>query len=124
MKTIIHTMKSYTDLEQSKKLAEILSYDTVDQIWVDVPNSFTQYRHEGDIPYLYYSGIGIPCWSLSALLNIINKNFYPNIFHDGEAWNIEVTHHDNNAIKYETHCNDVIDGVFEIIINLHEKDII
>lgn len=110
-------MKSYTDLEQSKKLAEILPYDTADQIWVDVPDNTTEYRHEGDIPYLYYSGIGIPCWSLSALLNVINENFYPNIFHDGEAWNIEVVHHDNNAIKYTTSADDIIDDVVEIIIN-------
>lgn len=114
-------LRSYTTIEQSNKLSEILSYDTADQIWVDVPNSTTEYRHEGDMPYLYYSGIGIPCWSLPALLSVINENFYPNIFHDGEAWNIEVTHHDNNDIKYAASANDIIDGMFEIILKLHES---
>ena len=49
-------MKSYTDLEQSRTLAKILSHDTADQTWeriviagsdLDVPESL-QYRHNGD----------------------------------------------------------------------------
>jgi len=29
-----------------------------------------QYGHNGNMPFTLYSGIGIPCWSLSALLDV------------------------------------------------------
>lgn len=68
-------MKSYTDIEQSKKLAEILSHESADNTWtqyaicgnaLNVPEEM-QYIHQ-ETPYRLYSGIGIPCWSLAALL--------------------------------------------------------
>ena len=73
------TIKGYTNIEQSKKLAEILPHESADQTWeriaiaganLDVPEEL-QYKHNGDIPFQYYSGICAPCWSLAALLNII-----------------------------------------------------
>ena len=76
------TIKSFTDIPQSKKLAEILPLESADQTWervaiaganLDVPEEL-QYRHNGDMPFQYYSGIGIPCWSLSALLGVLPKN--------------------------------------------------
>ena len=69
-------IKSFVDLEQSKKLAEILPTESADQTWariaitganLDVPEEL-QYRHNGDMPFKYYSGIGTPCWSLASLL--------------------------------------------------------
>ena len=125
-------MKAYTDLEQSKKLAEILPLKSADQTWeriaiaganLDVPEEL-QYRLNGDSPYLYYSGIGIPCWSLSALLNVINKDFYPNLFHDGEAWNLTATHHDDNTIKYDTCGDDPLDIIYRMIVFLHDQNLI
>ena len=71
--------KSYTDLEQSKKLAEILSHDYADGTWkrvaiaginLNVPEE-QQYFHDGDTPFVFYSGVGIPSWSLAALLDIL-----------------------------------------------------
>ncbi len=71
------TIKSYTDLSQSKKLAEILPLESADQTWVriaiagtnlDVPEEL-QYSHNGDMPFRFYSGIGIPCWSLAAMID-------------------------------------------------------
>ena len=72
-------IKSYSDLEQSKKLAEILPIESADQTLariaiaganLDAPEEL-QYRHNGDMPFRFYSGIGIPCWSLAALFNIL-----------------------------------------------------
>ena len=76
------TIKSYSDLQQSKKLAEILPIESADQTWariaiaganLDVPEEI-QYRHNGDMPFQYYSGIGTPCWSLAALLGVLPKD--------------------------------------------------
>lgn len=62
-------MKSYTDIEQSMKLAKILSIESADMRW------YYKYN-EGDKPQLdicngsrYY----IPCWSLAALLDVLPK---------------------------------------------------
>lgn len=76
-------MKSYTDLTQSRTLAKILPHDTADQTWeriviaganLDVPEE-KQYRHNGNMPFQIYSGIGIPCWSLAALLDALPKRY-------------------------------------------------
>ena len=70
-------MKSYTDLEQSKKLAEILPLESADMhywlAWrggiseeyknipkVGIPNKYKRRK------YLW-----CPCWSLAALLNVL-----------------------------------------------------
>ena len=71
-------MKSYTDIEQSKKLAEILPIESADGTWkqyaicgaaLNVPEEM-QYIH-CETPFKLYSGIGCPCWSLAALLDLI-----------------------------------------------------
>ena len=118
-------MKAYTDLKQSKKLAEILPIESADETWIrvafaednlDVPEEM-EYKHS-DIPFKYYSGIGIPCWSLVALINIINNDYYTNIFHDGAAWNINIIHHDTGN-KHTTYGNSLIDICYKIILKLY-----
>ena len=60
-------MKAHTDLEQSKKLAEILPIESADMCW-------TKYVDTGDITSLHVTvnygivPIEYPCWSLAALL--------------------------------------------------------
>ena len=60
-------MKQYTDIEQSRTLAEILPKETADQTWqrvaiaganLGVPEEI-QYRHNGNMPFQIYSGIGV-----------------------------------------------------------------
>ena len=82
------TIKNYTDLEQSRKLAEILPIESADQTWariaitganLDVPEEL-QYRHNGDMPFQYYSGIGTPCWSLASLVGVLPDELEDNHF--------------------------------------------
>jgi len=118
-------MKAYTNLEQSKKLAEILSLESADQTWariaiaganLDVPEEL-QYRHNGDMPFQYYSGIGIPCWSLAALLKILN---FPSLTQNKEdEWEVCVFDHDNDDYIEKTASNP-IDACYEMIIKLKE----
>ena len=71
-------MKSYTDIEQSKKLAEILPHESADNTYERVIIAGCnlsiqverQYIHN-DIPFIYFSGVGVPCWSLAALLGVL-----------------------------------------------------
>ena len=70
-------MKSYTDIEQSKKLAEILPIESED-MWYSYygdPKYNPTIAYEGKQWFLCYirnsSYIDIPCWSLAVLLNIL-----------------------------------------------------
>ena len=69
------TIKSYTDIEQSKKLAEILPLESADMYYMETsPNNYTVgilQRLERDMLHNqaeYYKMF--PCWSLTALLNV------------------------------------------------------
>lgn len=63
-------MKAYTDVNQSKMLADILPKKSADLTWVsiyDENHMMSDYRVDF-LPFRLFSGIGVPCWSLSALL--------------------------------------------------------
>jgi hypothetical protein len=72
------TIKSYTDLEQSRKLAEILPLESADMKWffwksdIDVPK-FPTFGYSKDAAENYKSteAVYLPCWSLSALLELM-----------------------------------------------------
>lgn len=57
-------MKAYTDIEQSKKLAEILPLDSADMFYRD---------NEVDVKLMWENiaqKVTNPCWSLAALLEV------------------------------------------------------
>jgi hypothetical protein len=134
------TIKSYTDLEQSRKLAEILPLETADQIWqriaiaganLNVPEEL-QYRHDGDIPFQYYSGIGTPCWSLAALSEFIlpyiadndgnNYKFY--LSKDGlDRW-VAYYKSDNVSIHICEESDNMIDVILEMVCWLKNEEYI
>lgn len=71
------TIKSHTDIDQSRKLAEILPIESAD-MW------YSYYGNPAYNPAIAYKGeqwflcqnrlslhTDIPCWSLSALLNVL-----------------------------------------------------
>ena len=67
------TIKNYTSLEQSRKLAEILPLESADMCWqkiYDENHLLSDYRIEL-LPVRFYSGLGVPCWSLAALLDVL-----------------------------------------------------
>ncbi len=125
-------VKSYTDLFQSKTLAEILSHNTADNTYervaiaganLDAPEEL-QYIHKGDMPFVYYSGIGIPCWSLAALLAVLPEiNGIPLILEkvkakDGyEGYYYHISYKDKILIPYS---KNPVDACVEMIIALHE----
>ena len=128
------TIRAYTTIDQSRKLAEIIPLESADQTWervaiaganLDVPEEL-QYRHNGDMPFQYYSGIGIPCWSLAALLGVLPKNLNigrPSLEsnYKGYHW---IQYYDEfmKPNNYRTECfNNPIDACYEMIIKLNES---
>jgi hypothetical protein len=70
------TIKSYTDLEQSKKLAEILPLESADYFHApDAGVVVTEpYKlSEGDETVITAYKGAIPCWSLAALLGVLPR---------------------------------------------------
>ena len=76
-------MKSYTDLEQSKKLAEILPIESADMWWsrctiTDFGDNTLKVSYAIEpcnISQFKNTKEDIPCWSLAALLRVIPKRF-------------------------------------------------
>ena len=62
----METVKSYTNLEQSKKLAEILPLESADMRYTPFGDTHP-WVWEGELKLLENGAI--PCWSLAALLD-------------------------------------------------------
>ena len=111
-------MKSYTDLEQSKKLAEILPIESADMhyaTWTILDGEFVVSSNQGDTIESLQEDFGnqiIPCWSLVALFEVL-----PSATLDSS---------DNHCFRL--HCmerftewhDNAIDACYEMIIRLHE----
>ena len=126
------TIKSYTDIEQSCKLAEILSLESADIFYNEEPNETypkdivdTKYPmviREGQKHYL--KEYGIPCWSLSALLSALP---YPQLskdkFGSGKIGWIVSAYPDNYRYDSCWHDNPV-DACVAMIEKLHELNLL
>ena len=118
------TIKAYTDLEQSKKLAEILSLDSADMVYIATADDYI-----GDTLYtaeikseIYISEDDaeriINCWSLAALLDILKDKitFGGN---SPEGWFCCYTV--KNPTKTLTIYRDsLVDACCEVILKLHD----
>ena len=121
---------AFTSLEQSQKLAEILPLESADM-------SYRPYREESGIPdyqvtlcpHVFASWIGIPCWSLAALLGaiavygIIDILFLQSTFdnrgnHLTNVWCL--TFEDLGTITHDTYADNLIDACYEMILKLNK----
>lgn len=124
-------MKSYTDLPQSKKLAEILPIGSADM----------RYAPFGDTHPWFLSNDLIekdstPCWSLSALLDvlpfhlIVNNQRYAFSMHkglnkDGETYMIRYNVFNTDVCLYATdYYNNTVDACYEMVLKLHELNLL
>ena len=121
-------MKSYTDLEQSKMLAEILPIESADMWWnesKDYPELFKTY-HE----YYSISIPPIPTWSLASLLEILPDEI---IDDNDDKIQIDIRKYDlKYLIAYRNDLNwsdtistdeydNLVDACVEMILKLHEE---
>ena len=115
-------MKAYTDLEQSKKLAEILHVGSADMFFICVGDR--EIIRVNDNIKGYNNWDTYPAWSLAALLNVLP---YPQLSKDklggGKVgWMVSV-YPDNCRYDSCWHENP-IDACYEIIIKLHEQQLL
>ena len=115
-------MKAYTDLEQSKKLAEILPLESADMyLWSSGKRYYIEAMDDGD----FNEEEGhVRAWSLAALLNAVDFNTI-NLHYDNAKidWVASATIHDStkHCTKYEsTRALNPVDACVEMIIKLNE----
>lgn len=136
-------MKSYTDLEQSKKLVEILPIESVDMHYnngscrgVDYTEHFSaelmpyqEALHLMKIHKTNFMFQVIPCWSLAALLDAIPQEIF-----DGEyiinitegcdnRWILTYDHYENKNHSYyglSSGADNLVDACYEMILKLHK----
>ena len=125
-------MKSYTDLEQSKKLAEILPLESADMHYVLIDTEKNIYS-EG---LGHYIGIlpSIHCWSLAALLEHLddtitdeNGNDYLLEMHKELDGKYCLSYHDRwgyvDGLESDYH-DEMVDACVELIVKLKEKNLL
>lgn len=132
-------MKAYTDVEQSKKLAEILSVDSADHHYVRKTCDFMGNPVDGkwstpkygnpESSYANYlvqnftSYEKIPCWSLAALINILPiiegyGEEIPHLFKFGDKWMCKYVGDEDYGMWRV--ADNQVDVCYEMILKLHE----
>jgi hypothetical protein len=123
------TIKSYTDIEQSKKLAEFLPLESADMCYVLIDTDKNKYSAEigkyiGILPHY-------PCWSLAALRNLLppaikpNKDSYLFESHNtfDNSWVYRYYNEDDVSYLYCKNTNEV-DVCYEMILKLHKMNLL
>ena len=120
------TIKSYTDISQSKTLSKILPIESADMTYCAITEGMrekmTIKNWEVNVGldiaikenlFSYRNGYIFPCWSLAALLNIL-PNYEINNFGDGIQLGV-------NKEAFATEGDEtLLDLVVNMIIHLHK----
>ena len=140
-------MKSFTDIEQSKKLAEILPIESADMHYVrktydfmgnpvDGGWSHPKYgnpnsKHANYIIQNFESYEKIPCWSLAALFEIIPKYIedlnrlridIDNV--DFSIWYDDLNGYGVNDKLPDITLKEPVDACVEMLFKLHEQKLL
>jgi hypothetical protein len=119
------TIKSFTDISQSKKLAEILSVETADMHYSkDFDGSwFVDLAEYTSVKIPKYVGNVeehlLPCWSLTALLDVLPNDCGVNKEEDKFVASYLISDECGAYTK-----TNPIDACYEMIIHLHELNLL
>lgn len=125
-------MKAYTDIEQSRHLAELgvdlktadLTYEKL-AIWNkgDFPEEF-QYRLR-EMHFQYFSGIGVPCWSLEALLELMPEELDGScglsIYKEDDEWMVCYEDGCGHVYGHEETSFDIVLAAYRMVVWLVEN---
>ena len=131
-------IKSFTSLKQSKKLAEILSFESADMYYQYVLPKSDKIKHNPEIGNpinaleWYNKGytLGgkepiklneycVPCWSLAALLTVL-PDYTLQTNTDGTVFAVC----DSKKPIFSDAYDNPVDACYEIIINLHKFNLL
>lgn len=113
-------MKTYTDLEQSKKLFELLSDKNADLFYLTKGYRGADYFEKPSvIDGNTLDETDVPCWSLAALLSFLPWPYIEQNFMG--KWTCKVEQRDTTFLR---EASNPIDACYEMILALKEKNII
>lgn len=116
-------IKSFTDLEQSQKLAEILPLESADMRYFD-GISYLGYKKKAQDFYNHTKHEYLACWSLSALLGVLptldgrNATLCKDIRYD--EWHILYHSTATLSIIDTERYDNPVDACVDMIYRLHE----
>lgn len=122
-------MKAFTDLEQSKKLAEILPLESADMYW-DYDFQGQEYKYYPKVMDDQFDDVCTLCWSLAALLDVIHKHIKDyNVLRIDISENEFAIWYDEIGYGVNTEFPDItkasaVDACVEMIVKLKEKKLI
>ncbi len=125
-------MKNYTDIEQSKKLAEILPIESADACWTNhmFGSLLSSWRIESTQPQEYkhlldrfiVGGYLIePAWSLVALFSVLE---HPRCFQGNKPIYWFCGCFGKDKLYHEVEADNPIDACYELILKLHELNLL
>ena len=123
-------MKSYTDLEQSKKLAEILPLESADMCYkcleddpydiVIRPYSDWKEQYKGLL--ISNDAKVLPCWSIAALFSVlptIDDEFEPQLHKSLDKYRCTYEGEEDSSGLWRVADNPIV-ACYEMIIKLNE----
>lgn len=124
------TIKSFTSIEQSRKLAEILPLESADMWWAWYSSPFDN-GHYDDFP-MFYKPIcnpdeSVPCWSLAALFGVLPNEidiFNKTLGWFDDAWHCAYMDKDSESMKVSTSADNPVDACYELILKLNELNLL
>lgn len=112
------TIRSYTTIEQSRKLAEFLPLESADMQWfLEEDYGIVQIKEGlqdwgGDCT--------VPCWSLASLIDVLPlPDLIQDKVDDELFWQCSVYDKDGKLLC-EAYDSNLIDACYEMILKLHE----
>jgi len=126
-------MKSYTDLEQSKVLADILPLESADMYYEKGSgiggSDIVQFGNYADMR-IAKNLLGIktiPCWSLAALLKYLSEIkpqiYTPILFPSEGKWILQFMEYGHGNVC-EVSCDNPVDAYVTMIEKLHEFNLL
>ena len=131
------TIKSYTDISQSKKLVEILPLESADMFYLRIiGETYDKYGEliplEENLCKIEIDSLNrlnypeedvLPCWSLAALLEVLPEyNLQKTDWGNKTEYKIVVTINEENYAS--KNYDNPLDACYEMIIKLHELNLL
>ena len=127
------TSRTYTSIEQSRKLAEILPLESADMYFEPAEGFCTEPSEirVGDIKYAHPRSV--PCWSLAALLEQIpyelcdddGNSLYLQINKEDDVYQLVYKDPDGDFESIETDRHEhFVDVCYEMILKLKENNLL
>jgi len=122
-------MKSYTDIEQSKKLAEFLPLESADMEYLAIKESGALVgavpfvKDDSEVEDSAYDAIyeRIPCWSLTALLGVLK---HPRCIQGDKPIYWFCGCFGKDELYHEVEADNPVDACYKMILELNELNLL